>query len=356
MITDVALTENCPFNLFSLTKMMMKGWTLSGENNVGIKLSKEDKSLIFDVPIETPKRVVYARRIQQPFYDKMISAEILLPHGDDMQMRNVIGRTLGDHGSTMGSYDDNPVLNLMIYDVEFPDGNFKQYAANILAENMLSQLDPYGYNTILMKEIIDYRRDDSAVPLEDKYLTTRSGQRSLRKTTQGWELLVAWKDGTESWVRLATLKDLYPVELAEYAKARGNDNEPAFAWWVPRTIRRRNDILSAVKARCQKKSHKFGIELPTTINHARELDRINENNLWMEALQKEMFNIGIAFEVLEDGASAPKGWNRSLVTLYGMLRWILQEKPDGYWMATSRLTLKVVHTPVLCQGKVYALH
>jgi hypothetical protein len=36
----------------------------------------------------------------------------------------------------------------------------------------------------------------------------------------------------------------------------------------------------------------------------------------MEALQKEMFNIGIAFEVLEDGASAPKG-TRSLVTLYG---------------------------------------
>jgi hypothetical protein len=65
-----------------------------------------------------------------------------------------------------------------------------------------------------------------------------------------------------------------------------------------------------VKARFQKKSHKFGIELPTSINHARELGRINENNLWMEALQKETFNIGIAFEVLDDGASAPKGWSK----------------------------------------------
>jgi hypothetical protein len=188
------------------------------------------------------------------------------------------------------------------------------------SENMLSQLDPYGYNTILLKEIIDYRRDDSAVPLEDKYLTTSSGQRRLRKTTQGWELLVAWKDGIASWVRLATLKHSYPVELAEYAKARGIDNEPAFAWWVPNTIRRRNAILSAVKARFQKKSHKFGIRFLT-----------------MEPVHPR------------DGA-------RSLVTLYGTLRWILQEKPDGYWMATSRLTLKVVHTPVLYQGKVYALH
>jgi hypothetical protein len=120
---------------------------------------------------------------QQPLYDKMISAETLLTHGDDMQVGKVIGRTLGGHGSTIGSYDDNPVLNSLIYDVEFPDGNIKAYAANILAENMFSQLNPYGYNTTLLKEIIDYRKDDSAVPLEDKYLTTSSGQRRLRKTT-----------------------------------------------------------------------------------------------------------------------------------------------------------------------------
>ena len=57
---------------------------------------------------------------QQPLYDKLINAEILLPHGDKMQMAKVIGRTVGDHGYTMGSYDDNPLLNSIIYDVEFP--------------------------------------------------------------------------------------------------------------------------------------------------------------------------------------------------------------------------------------------
>jgi hypothetical protein len=156
---------------------------------------------------------------QQPLYNTMISAEILLPYGDDMEMGKVIGRTLGDHGSTMGSYDDNPLLNSMIYDVEFPDGNINEFASNMLAENMFSQVNPYGYNTIVLKEIIDCRKDDS-VPLEDKYLTTRSGQGRFRKTAQGWELLVAWKDDNESWVRFATLKDSFPVELAEFAKAR----------------------------------------------------------------------------------------------------------------------------------------
>jgi hypothetical protein len=71
-----------------------------------------------------------------------------------------------------------------------------------------------------------------AVPFKDKYLTTRSGQRRLRKT-QGWSLLVNWKDGTESWVKPAELKDSYPIELAEFAKALSIADEPAFVWWVP---------------------------------------------------------------------------------------------------------------------------
>jgi hypothetical protein len=82
-----------------------------------------------------------------------------------------------------------------------------------------------------------------AVPIKDKHLTMRSGQRRLRKTTQGWSLLVNWKDGTESWVKLAELKDSYPIELAEFAKALSIADESAFAWWVPHTLRRRNAIL-----------------------------------------------------------------------------------------------------------------
>ena len=35
--------------------------------------------------------------------------------------------------------------------------------------------------------------------------------------------------------------------------------------------------------------------------HAFELDRKNGNNLWKDALETEMYNIGVAFEILEDG-------------------------------------------------------
>jgi hypothetical protein len=60
IVTDVALTRGSPFNLFSLTKMMKQGWTLSGDKITGITLTKGDQTLKFDMPIETPKGVVYA--------------------------------------------------------------------------------------------------------------------------------------------------------------------------------------------------------------------------------------------------------------------------------------------------------
>jgi len=36
--------------------------------------------------------------------------------------------------------NDNPLLNTLIYDVEFPDGNIKKYAANIIAEIYIGEL------------------------------------------------------------------------------------------------------------------------------------------------------------------------------------------------------------------------
>ena len=307
---------------------------------------------------------------QQPAYDKLINAEVLLQLGDSMMMGKVKGRSLGDNGRVMGSYDDNPLLNSIIYDVEFPDGQIKEYAANILAENMLSQVDSDGHSMLLMKGIIDHRKDAaSAVPMNDKYLVTRTGQRRLRKTTKGWDFLVAWKDGTETWVKLTDLKESYPVEVAEYVKARGLQAEPAFAWWVNHTIRRRNAILSAVKSRMLKKTHKYGIEIPTSIEHAKRLDEANGNTLWMDALRKEMPNVGVAFEILEDGARAPHGWKPVTGHLVWDLkmdftrkaRWVLDghkcADPEGstYAGVVSRESVRIALTYAALNGlDVYA--
>jgi hypothetical protein len=122
--------------------------------------------------------------IQQPMWDKLINTEIIQQEGDKLQRGKVKRRSIDDNGKTMGAYSDNPIMNSIVYEVEFPDGALKEYAANILSDNLLSQVAHKGYSIVMMREIIDYERDEAmAVSIEDKYLTTRSGQRRLRKTT-----------------------------------------------------------------------------------------------------------------------------------------------------------------------------
>ena len=92
-------------------------------------------------------------------YDKIINAEVLLQHGDSVQYAKVLQRSLGPDGITVGKYDDNPGLNSIIYDVEFPDGTVKEYSANVIAENMLTQVDSDGFTMTLMEGIVDHKMD-----------------------------------------------------------------------------------------------------------------------------------------------------------------------------------------------------
>ena len=101
------------------------------------------------------------------------------------------------------------------------------------------------------------------------------------------------------------MEESHPVEVAEYARASGIDKEPAFKWWVHHTLKKRQVIHSALKRGIQKTTHKYGIEILTSVEHSFELDRKNGNNLWKEAVEMEMYNFGVAFEILEDEKTAP---------------------------------------------------
>ena len=124
-----------------------------------------------------------------------------------MQTGKVTQRAVDPDGHTVGKYDDNPSLNSLLYKVEFDDGLVREYAANIIAQNMLSQVDEDGLSLIQMDSIIDHRKDpDVAIAKEDGYVVTGKGSKKLRKTTLGWQLLIQWKDNTKSWIPLEDLK------------------------------------------------------------------------------------------------------------------------------------------------------
>jgi hypothetical protein len=248
--------------------------------------------------------------------DYYLDAEVVLPqNGEHMRAARVIGRSKGPDGSVKGSFNTNPILNTRIYDVMFPDGAVQQYSANIIAENMLSQVDAEGYRYQMVDYIMDHRKDGRAIEKADGYAISKSGKRRPKHTTKGWQLLVMWKDGTESWVNLKELKESFPVELAEYAEATGIATEPAFAWWVPYTLRKRDRVISAVKSRAKKKkTHKFGIRVPRSVREAYELDTVNNNTYWRAAIAKEMRNNRVAFDILDEDQDMEPG--RSYMECY----------------------------------------
>ena len=110
-----------------------------------------------------------------------------------------------------------------------------------------------------------------------------------------------WRDETESWIHLKYLKESHPVEVAAFVIAIGISDEPAFAWWLPYIIRKQDTILSAIKSRICKTTHKYGIAIPTSTKHAHQINDRNGNTFWCDAIIKEMANVGIAFEVFVEG-------------------------------------------------------
>ena len=73
-------------------------------------------------------------------------------------------------------------------------------------------------------------------------------------------------------------------------------------------MRKRDIILSVVKSRLRKTTHKYGIKIPTSIADAKCIDKENNNHFWRDAIQLEIQNNGVACEILEINRKAPPGW------------------------------------------------
>jgi hypothetical protein len=84
-------------------------------------------------------------------------------------------------------------------------------------------------------------------------------------------------------------------KLAEYALSNKIQEEPAFKWWVPTVLRKRERIINKVKKKYWRTTHKFGIRLPKTMKEALHLDAVNGNHFWDDAIKKEMSKACIAY-------------------------------------------------------------
>jgi len=101
---------------------------------------------------------------------------------------------------------------------------------------------------------------------------------------------------------LHNLKESNPVEVTEYAVANKIADAPAFTWWTKQVPHHCKCIIHSICSCYWKHTHKFGIQVPTSIEDALQ---IHKETQWYNAIQKEMKNVFPAFKFLEKDEMIP---------------------------------------------------
>ena len=217
-----------------------------------------------------------------------------------MQGQGGGGRTADGH--LIGEFNPNPILDLRMFEVEYPNGCIEALSTNLIAESLYAAVDDKGFDTGLLNEIVGHEKTSDAISVENGYV----GQNNTPvMTTKGWKIKIKWKDGSMDWLPLSQVKNANPVELAEYAYHAGIQNEPAFCWWASHILKKKKRMINKVKSRMRKENTKFGVVIPTTVKEALELDKKNGNSYWSNAIKKEYNDEKVAFQLLEEGESVP---------------------------------------------------
>ena len=75
----------------------------------------------------------------------MVAAEVLLPHGEMNALAKVIRQSVDENRKVTGNFHENPTLNTLIYECDFPDGTIKENDVNIVTKNIFNKSDPDGH-------------------------------------------------------------------------------------------------------------------------------------------------------------------------------------------------------------------
>ena len=148
---------------------------------------------------------------QMPMHDRLMCSDATLQRDNQIIRGKVKGRRLAPDGSIIGYYNDNLVLNILAHNVEFPDGEFRECAANEIAENMLTIVDFDGHITLALCSKLDFKKYDTLHGEKDKHYYVKNGRNRLRKHVQGWKLKVMHKDGTTNFMPLNDIKESNPT-------------------------------------------------------------------------------------------------------------------------------------------------
>ena len=109
--------------------------------------------------------------------DNHTNIEIGLPWGPDGELHHarVKQRAVDVDGNPLGVASNNPITDTRLYDIEFLDGSPETISANVIAENLLSQVDAEGHKHLMLDDIIDHRCTADAISKGNEFYVTEYG-------------------------------------------------------------------------------------------------------------------------------------------------------------------------------------
>ena len=182
-----------------------------------------------------------------------------------------------------------------LFHVEYADGNDAHLTYEEII-NLLNKETEDGYHLWTFKEILDHR------------LVKREGKNVM-------EVEVLWDTGERSWEALNLMKADDPVTISQYVEKKGLIDKPYWKW-ANRYLKNKKKFLRLSRQVFLSKQktgpvYKFGVQVPRNTKEALLLDKQNKNELWKEAIAKEMNKI-VEFQVFRKSADGkpPPGYKK----------------------------------------------
>ena len=96
-----------------------------------------------------------------------------------MAIAKMVRSGVDNEGRLVGTFNDNSLLNTLLYECKIDDGTTRAYSANAIASNVFIELDAGGHSSSLHYEIVDHKSSGEATKMADKYLITKTGTKRM---------------------------------------------------------------------------------------------------------------------------------------------------------------------------------
>ena len=173
----------------------------SDATNMLYEEDSEDRFNEVDEGIDNPEPINesgLAGKIEEGtnVYDEYLGAELIFDVGPDGAPRKgiVVKQLRGADRCPIKQGHHNPLLDTHKYEVEVKRIP-QEFTANMIAENLYSQVDSEGQRELIYKAIINHKKDTTVIDITNRSNTTRGGQTQPIITTKGWQLKLSGQMG-----------------------------------------------------------------------------------------------------------------------------------------------------------------